>query len=412
LIIKKSLLLFVLFFPGIAVAATVVCNSGQYYNNTACTGCTAGNYCPGITATVGGGVQGLNICTAGSYCMAWAAAPKTCASANATYINSDPGATSQAGCYLTCGAGQYVPWYGAPCTPCAAGSYSATVSFNVKLGDSTTCTACPKNYDDGATGTTSLSECTLVTTAGTYIATANATTATKCPAGYTCPSATVKYGQTSQPVICPADYYCPAWSNVPLSCAENNESTPNSDVGSDDATDCYAICPAGQHIPFYGSPCVPCESGTYGSPNPTRAVLNGSACNSCPTNYNDGATGLTDISGCAIQTTAGKYIATARATTETQCPANYYCASTLLLYGETNTPTKCKGAPAGSKGPEACQILLKTSSGSQISFSPYKNTTPSFNIQANGITYYGRMTTTKTGNVRIRLPNGTNYWLY
>jgi hypothetical protein len=121
---------------------------------------------------------------------------------------------------------------------------------------------------------------------------------------------------------------------------------------------------------------------------------------------------LTSISGCAIQTTAGKYIATAQATTETGCPANYYCASVKLLYGETNTPTPCKGAPANSTGPEACQILLKTSSGSQVSFSPYKQTTPSLNIQANGITYYGRMTTNPTGKVRIRLSNGTNYWLY
>lgn len=384
----------------------------MYYNGSACTGCPGGNYCPGVTATVGAGTQGLNQCPAGSYCMAWSSEPRTCSSANSLYINSDAGADNQTDCYITCGAGQYVPWYGAACTPCQAGYYSATTTFNVLLGGSTSCTKCPTNYDDGVTGTTAQSECTWITTAGTYIATANATTATACPAGHTCPSTTVKYGETSEPVICPADYYCPSWSNTPLSCAENNASTPSSDPGSDAATDCYTTCPPGEHIPYYGAPCTPCQTGTYGSPDPTRADLNGNACNSCPTNYDDGGTGLTSIDQCAIKTTAGKYIATAHATTETGCPANYYCPSVTLLYGETGTVKPCKGAPAGSTGPEACQILLKTSDGSSISFSPYKQSTPSFNIQANGITYYGRMTTNPTGHVRIRLSNGTNYWLY
>ncbi len=293
-----------------------------------------------------------------------------------------------------------------------AGTYSATASFNVNLGGSSTCTTCPTNYDDGATGTTSINQCTWITTAGTYIAHAGDTTATNCPAGYICPSASVTYGSTNSPTICPANYYCPSWSPTPLSCASANANFPNSNPGATAPTECYTTCPAGQSVPYYGATCTPCAAGTYGSDQPTIQYLNGSACTSCPTNYDDGGTGLTSISQCAWQTNGGTYVATANSTTATNCPANFYCPSTLIYYGLTGSMLECPGAPAGSSTSDACAVYLNAGTGASVRLHGSRQTTPSLNIlMNNGTRYYGNLRTAGVSDFKVNV-GGTTYYMY
>ncbi|MBN1282036.1 MAG: hypothetical protein JW985_03650 [Alphaproteobacteria bacterium] len=413
---KTSLLLiFILsaFFITPVFAATVVCSPGFYYKSgNKCTGCTAGNYCPGIDATKGAGVQGLIKCPTGSYCMAWSSAPTSCTSADSDYPYSNPGATTQTQCYITCSAGEYVPWYGAPCTPCMAGYYNETASFDVFLSGSSSCTACPINYNDGDTGTTSINQCKWTTTAGTYIATPGATTATSCPSGYICPSETVTYGQTNSPTICPENYYCPSWSQTPLSCASANSDFPYSDPGAADSSECYTMCPAGEYVPWYGAACTPCPSGTYGSDQPTRAALGGNSCNACPTNYNDGDIGATSISQCAWTTTAGTYIATPMTTTATTCLPEYYCPSDTINYGNTGTMLTCPGAPAGSTSSDACVMYINGPNGKRIRLHGSKQTSPSLYIKmSDGTQYYGNLRTWGATDFMINL-GGTTYYLY
>ena len=137
------------------------------------------------------------------------------------------------------------------------------------------------------------SSCYIKTTAGKYIATANSSTQTTCEAGYKCPSSTINYGKTGSKTQCSAGTYAPAGS---------------------------------------------------------------STCSSCPSGYTSAA-GATAESECYVQTTAGKYIATAKSSTQTSCSSGYYCPTTKIYYGSTGGRTMCPSGyycPSGSSGVSKC----------------------------------------------------------
>ncbi len=137
------------------------------------------------------------------------------------------------------------------------------------------------------------SSCYIKTTAGKYISTANSSTQTTCEAGYKCPSSTINYGKTGSKTQCSAGTYAPAGS---------------------------------------------------------------STCSSCPSGYTSDA-GATAESECYVQTTAGKYIATAKSSTQTSCSAGYFCLSMKIYYGSTGGRTDCPAGyycPAGVRVPSRC----------------------------------------------------------
>ena len=85
-----------------------------------------------------------------------------------------------------------------------------------------------------------------------------------------------------------------------------------------------------------------CNAGYY-------RVKSGSyyTCTACPSGYTSagGSTVYTAASGaCYIQTTAGKYIATANSSTQTTCPMGKYCPSTKVYYGSTGGIYDCPAA--------------------------------------------------------------------
>ena len=90
-----------------------------------------------------------------------------------------------------------------------------------------------------------------------------------------------------------------------------------------------------------GTACSACTGATYyGGGTAT-------SCTPCPSIYTSDTTAAkSKAEQCAVQTTAGKYIATAKATEQTKCPAKNYCPSASVKYGATNSPTACPTADA------------------------------------------------------------------
>jgi hypothetical protein len=187
---------------------------------------------------------------------------------------------------------------------------------------------------------------------------------------------------------------------------------PYSNPGATSETSCYTTCPAGQNIPYYGAVCTPCPTGTYGSDHPTNWNLSGGSCTSCPSNYDDGGIGLIAISQCKWATTGGTYVATANATTATNCPAGYYCPSETIQWGNTGSRLECPNSPAGSSTADACTIYVKSPNGKNVRLHGSKQTSPTFNvITSDGTRYYGNMRTGGSGNFGITY-SGTSYYLY
>ena len=120
---------------------------------------------------------------------------------------------------ITCSAGTYADNELKQCVLCTAGTYST--------GMANACSSCPDGYtsDQAATGS---DKCYIETTSGKYIANANDTIETDCPAGSYCLSRKVYYGSTGGATICPDGY--------------------TSDVGADDITKCYIQTNAGKYI--------------------------------------------------------------------------------------------------------------------------------------------------------------------
>ena len=118
----------------------------------------------------------------------------------------------------TCPAGSYCPVGSSEATPCAAGTYStggAASCTNVTAGcyaDTTGSTkSCPKScsslggglYKNSAAGSDAETDCYFTTTAGKYIASADATAETLCEEKYYCPATILSYPNTGSKQSCP-----------------------------------------------------------------------------------------------------------------------------------------------------------------------------------------------------------------
>ena len=86
-----------------------------------------------------------------------------------------------------------------------------------------------------------------------------------------------------------------------------------------------------------------CVAGRYLS-----AKADGNDCLLCPDGYtSDGGETVGAEKSCYIQTTPGKYIATANSSTQTTCPAGKYCPSTKIYYGSTGGMLDCPNKAVG-----------------------------------------------------------------
>ena len=203
--------------------------AGYYASATAtsCTICPAGSYCPASATTATKCANwtyaprtGMASCTAcpaltsgwtkanstgtgwTSYtsCVQISPTPAGCASGNNQQTAASDGATTWT--LLTINTALIAkPGYrvnGTSCAICTGATYSAG-------GIATSCSTCPTIYtSDTTSGKTKDTECKVKTDAGKYIAAANDSTQTTCPAKNYCPSASVAYGSANSPTACPA----------------------------------------------------------------------------------------------------------------------------------------------------------------------------------------------------------------
>ena len=329
---------------------SVTCAAGKYLpaNSLTCGDCTAGYACPGGTYSYSSSIQGRTQCTGATYSGAGAA----------------------------------------------------------------TCATCPSIYtSDTTAGKTKITDCKVKTTAGKYIANANDSAQTACTTGHYCPSETVAYGSTNTPTACPTadattarttyptDYLNPTmltiknqtWStgwakksqcsanytftnvagNFTVESVQFNETTGKYDNGGgkyytkvnggyylvDQYSSTYcnvashrmlyhnvAECPAGSYCPGYASMPL-CSSGTYET---TMGLY------TCPTTYPNSAAKSSAETQCYLTTTAGKYVATAKAD-QVACTAGYKCPGNITVYyGSTGGRTQCTGATYAGAGASAC----------------------------------------------------------
>lgn len=109
---------------------------------------------------------------------------------------------------------------------------------------------------------------------------------------------------------------------------------------------CTTCSSAGTFADNANKTCSTCSVGTY-------SLGNVSKCTSCPSGYTSTA-GAKSQSECYVQTTAGKYIATAKSGTQTSCPAGYYCPSTKINYGNTGGSVQCPKNTYSTGGASSC----------------------------------------------------------
>ena len=203
--------------------------AGYYASATAtsCTICPAGSYCPASATTTTKCANwtyaprtGMASCTAcpaltsgwtkanstgtgwtsHTSCVQISPTPAGCASGNNQQTAASDGATTWT--LLTINTALIAkPGYrvnGLSCAICTGATYSAG-------GIATSCSTCPTIYtSDTTSGKTKDTECKVKTDAGKYIAAANDSTQTTCPAKNYCPSASVAYGSANSPTACPA----------------------------------------------------------------------------------------------------------------------------------------------------------------------------------------------------------------
>lgn len=307
---------------------------------------------------------------------------KSCSSADASYPSSDGGDITSSSCYgtfdktgsqvngnvptncnsvtswnaCTPGTCQYTKYASGTvktdCTPTDCTKKPAAVT--AKSGyyvSGTSCTECSglasgmyPNSDNGNTG--GASACRTDSLSGQVIATANASSATQCVPGTFKAAHTVNYGGTSSCGVCSNNQYSDAGAASCTGCKTANGYTNSGTTAASHAGEasCKATCAAGTYVATAGSACTTVDTGYWGAGG-TVSQNTTLGRNQCPEKYRDGAA-ATQKSDCAVQTTAGKYIAAPEATEQTKCPAKNYCPSASVKYGATNSPTACPTADA------------------------------------------------------------------
>ena len=301
------------------------CPAGSYNQsegNSSCTTCPAGYYC-------GGGVAKAQ-CTAGTYSTGGAGSCTSCPSG----YTSSAGATAQSSCYISVAAGKYLTTAkGTTTASCSGGTYKD--AHNVYYGSTSSCTGCPSNYPNSASGSDLITDCYMNVSAGYRVETPTSSSI-QCAAGTYSSAHTVYYGSHSSCTSCPTYYTSAAGATSIYSCYISCGAGKYK--ASTTATSCTA-CPAGTyrtgHNGYYGSTssCYTCSAGTY------NTGTGNTSCTTCPAGYYctggtnktpcpEGTvrpgTGGTDSSGCTACAT-GKYNSGTGNTSCETCPAGYYC---------------------------------------------------------------------------------------
>ena len=344
---------------------------------SACSTVSSGYYTTGCN-TSNDNCTGQSQCTGATYCSS--GVKNNCPSGYDD--NTTAGKTAASSCQISCAGGTYVVTANAACTSVGTGYYKA--AHTVNYGSTSTRSACPSGYDDGAAASAQ-SGCKISVAGGKYIKTANSATQSTCSAGTYKAAHTVSYGSTSSCSVCGNNQYSNAGAGTCVACdtADGYGNSGTSAASHAGVSSCKVTCDAGEYVPTAAGGCVSVGSGYYTSSSVTvaqNATSSRSACSalsgaspsggtySSVSPYNASTTcrykaPTKTISGCSsvtsntmsysgtawpastysVSANAGYYIAnnnTASATC-TQCTSGYYCT------GGTAARQSCSSLASG-----------------------------------------------------------------
>ena len=154
----------------------------------------------------------------------------------------------------------------------------------------------------------------------------------------------------------------------------------------------------------------PCASGTYKTDSPGGE----DACSACPDGYRDGA-GAASQSNCEAQCAGGQYVPSVHAACA-PVGVGYWRGAHSVKYGATDTRTQCAtglttiGSGAGADEAGDCGRVLNIGS-QKIYLRSDKKTDRALHVGINGDVFYGNMSTSIDGPLKINY-NGTTYSVY
>ncbi len=378
---------------GASACSTV--SSGYYTTgcNSSSNNCTGQSQCTGATYC-SGGVQ--NSCP-GSYT-----------------ANTTAGKTAASSCQISCSGGTYVATANAACTSVGTGYYRA--AHTVNYGSTSTRTACPSGYDDGAAASAA-SGCQISVAGGKYVGTANSATLSTCSAGTYKAAHTVNYGSTSSCSTCANWTYssagaasctsCPAltsgWSKkdstgtgwtsytscvqvsgTPTNCASGNLKQTATSSTAWGASTVNTALSANSKYYVNGPSCSACPAGSYcigGTAAATKCAIGSystgtaSACTVCGAGKTTASTGTTAASSCTSCTTISGLASWATPSwsantvsnlcTVSTCQANYYKNGNACPTCSSGTNGDYTKSAAGTTSVNSC--YLTTTPGNYVS---------------------------------------------
>ena len=319
-------LVLLLGWPGLTLG--LVCGTGKYESLDVCRSCQSGRY-----STSGGTASfACILCPSGKYssggagicCLLgeWSAAGTTsCTPCVAGTSSATQGATSAALC-LTCPAGTWSSTGAAACVSCDAGKYNAFTASTV----SSSCFPCAPN---------------------TYSA-AKAAACTPCASG--------RFSSGGAVVCCSLG----SWSGSgALSCTQCQPGTYSVTQGATASSYCTP-CEAGFYNPLAGSSskaaCLSCPAGTGGA---SLGLASLAACTSCPSGKFSGSSGSSScdlcsagsfcINGTSSLCAPGYYSGSAGASTCSACPTGTFSGSGV------STCSQCSGGSYSSAAASVCE---------------------------------------------------------
>ena len=303
-----------------------------------------------------------------------------------------------------CPANSYCP--GMTSMPaCSSGEYTETNGIN----------SCPANYGTSPAMSDAATDCYLTTTAKNFVATPNAAQTTCTAGGYCVGGVKVNYGSTGGRTPAARGYYVSttgATTQTPCEAGTYTSSTGQTKC-TDAAAGTYttgcqitsnntactgtAVCATNKYSDARASVCISCNTADgYGNSGTTAASHAGQA--SCKVTCSGGQYVPTAGGGC-VNVGVG-YWGDGGTVSETATLARNSCEFGLTTIGS--------GAGADEAGD--CGRVLNIGS-QKIYLRSEKKTDRALNVDINGNVFYGNMSTTIDGPLKINY-NGTTYSVY
>ncbi len=303
-----------------------------------------------------------------------------------------------------CPANSYCP--GMTSMPlCTSGEYTETNGIN----------SCPANYGTSPAMSDAVADCYLTTTAKNFVATPNAAQTTCTAGGYCVGGVKVNYGSTGGRTPAARGYYVSTTgATTQTPCAAG---TYTSTTGQTKCTDAAAgTYTTGCQITSNNTACTGtsvCATNTYSNASASVCI----ACNTADGYGNSGTTAANHAgqASCKVTCSGGEYVPTAGGGC-VNVGVGYWGAGGTVSETATLIRTQCAtglttiGSGAGADEAGDCGRVLNIGS-QKIYLRSDKKTDRALHVGINGDVFYGNMSTSIDGPLKINY-NGTTYSVY